>query len=244
MLKNIFGSGADEEKTKVALTHLALIPDSPLEWSKNNHVELSAGVSELLSKTKDLMKWQVDKGIPTLSVLLTTRADLNHENMSEKKEDGCASLIYSSLGAFINELGNDERVVNKLVKIAVLGGWYELSNDIVEAIKGLYKREDYAGRYLFNIMVNYDGRSDITNAVNMLGRKMLFGKISPDSITKKDVEENLYSSSLERPQLMVISRRKQIHGGFMMWYLADMKLFLTDDSFISKGAIMLNDVLK
>ena len=76
--------------------------------------------------------------------------------------------------------------------------------------------------YQLNIAFNYGGRSEIVNACNRL---IAEGKTE---VTENDVSNNLYTSGLPDPDLIIRTAGEIRMSNFLLWQLAYSEFYFTD----------------
>ena len=74
---------------------------------------------------------------------------------------------------------------------------------------------------IFNIAFNYGGRSEIVNACNKLIES---GK---NSITEQDISDNLYTSHMPDPDLIVRTAGEYRISNFLLWQCAYSEFYIT-----------------
>jgi len=90
------------------------------------------------------------------------------------------------------------------VKASVLGKWYGLSDDMVEKVKQLLKAtKDYDGLFL-NLCMNYSGQEEIVDACRIAALQVQQGRLDVESISAAVIKENLASSAVLPPDILII----------------------------------------
>jgi len=103
------------------------------------------------------------------------------------------------------------------IKITVLGKWYKLPERVVEPLKQVIEdTKDYDKMFL-NLCVLYDGQEEIVEACTLIARLVKLGKIDPEGISKELIKENLYTSYLLPPDLLIRLGNSRSTGGLLLW---------------------------
>jgi undecaprenyl diphosphate synthase len=118
------------------------------------------------------------------------------------------------------------------IKVSVVGKWYVLDADLVEAIKTIMSdTKDYDG-YFLNFCINYEGQQELVDACKVIGIKIRAGKIDPETITKEDIKENLSTSGFLPPALIIKTGWKRKLRGFLLWDNINARIYFTERPFL------------
>ena len=75
--------------------------------------------------------------------------------------------------------------------------------------------------------MNYGGREEITNAAKILAKEVKEGKITPEEITEKYLENKLYTAFQPDVDLIIRTANEQRTSNFMIWKSAYAELYFT-----------------
>jgi undecaprenyl diphosphate synthase len=78
-----------------------------------------------------------------------------------------------------------------------------------------------------NLALSYGGRTEITEMVQAIGRKVARGEINPDEIDQRVVAEHLYTCGIPDPDLMIRTSGEMRISNFLLWQLAYAEIFVT-----------------
>ncbi len=152
-----------------------------------------------------LIKAQVELDIPVVSVFVLPHG---------LKDDG--SLEFNLDGVFdvLGRLKESATVPQKLVKVSVLGKWYDLPGRIVDRVKGLIEHTRDYDRFFFNLCLSYDGQEEIADACRLLCLRVKSGRLDPENVSADTIKENIYASYFPPPDLLIKGSRLD---GFLLW---------------------------
>ena len=164
------------------------------------HILINLYPSEDFKKVFDLMldivDLQIEKKIPVLTISLG-----NKEDIDEK-------LFFKS----IDDLS--EKIIKNKIKLTVIGKWYDLEGQLVEELKKINNETAEFDHFFMNICINYNPKQEITDACRVIMRKILMKKLDIDSIKPEQIKENIYSSFLIPPEI-VIEPSLEFSGTFL-----------------------------
>ena len=107
------------------------------------------------------------------------------------------------------------------IKMSFFGKWYDLMPDLVDVMKKFQSDTKDYDKFFVNFCINYDGQEEIVDACKLVARLVKADKLDPDSITKQEIKDNIYSSFLP-PDLIVSFTDKT--EGLLLWDSANSKL--------------------
>ncbi|PIN81320.1 hypothetical protein COV13_01615 [Candidatus Woesearchaeota archaeon CG10_big_fil_rev_8_21_14_0_10_32_9] len=190
--------------------HLAINATRIRTWATKNNIDIKEAVKKNLEKLKDLIELQIKKDIPLLTIQLSTK--------NEEEIDG--------LKKFFKELVLDELIIEKKVRIYVIGNLNALEPDFVDILRNAMDKTKEYDHYFLNFCVKYDGHEEILAATKLLIRKALTEKISIDDLNVEQLKENLSSSYFMAPELMIMNNHH--YNGLLLWDAKGSTIYFTD----------------
>lgn len=164
------------------------------------HVLINLFPSDDFQKVFDLMlnliDLQVEKSITVFTVSLG------------KKEDFDEKIFFKSIALL------EKKIIDNKIKFTAIGKWYDLQGQVVEAIKKINNETSEFDHFFFNLCINYDPRIEIADACRVIIKKILLEKTNIDSINPELIKENIYSSFLIPPDI-VIEPSLEFSGTFL-----------------------------
>ena len=191
------------------LKHIAFIMDGNGRWAQKRLAPRSLGHKYGASAFKRIVKYCYELGIKTV----TTYA-FSTENWSRPKSE--VDSIIQLLHDYTSEVIEDGRI-----RIRFIGERANLSSELVEVMNNAEEKTKDR-EYQLNIAFNYGGRSEIVNACNRLISQ---GK---ESVTEDDISNNLYTSGLPDPDLIVRTAGEVRMSNILLWQLAYSEFYFTD----------------
>jgi undecaprenyl pyrophosphate synthase len=139
----------------------------------------------------EIMNLQVEKDIPIFTLNLGKTADI---------------IDQTALHFYCHELlkkANEHKI-----NITIFGRWYDVSGELVEALKIINNETKDYDNFFFNICINYDSKQEIADGCRVIIRKILDEKTDIDNITSELLKENIYSSYFVPPDIIIESTNK------------------------------------
>ena len=188
--------------------HIAITMHGTLSYAKEHTISLAKACDDELKKIKEIVEHLIRKGIPIMTFMVASERSIQSENFALRME---------ALHSFLEGLRNWEFIKEQQIKVTVIGKWYSLPSRIIEPIKNIVSdTKEHDSSYL-NLCINYDGKTEIVDACQIIGRKIKAEKIEPESITKEMIKENLYTSYFTAPDLIIKTGKIARLYGFLMW---------------------------
>jgi len=194
--------------------HIVIGTYGAVLWSEKNNKPLAEAYRRKIENIKEIMKIQVEKEIPILTVNLLSK---------ETKED-----MSPIIAAFFEELISNELIAKNKIRITVIGKWYSLAK-IVEPVKKIVEETKDYDSYFVNFCINYDGQEEIMDSLRVMAKKIESGKLKSDEITKEEIKDNLYSSYFI-PVDLIIQNKRNLRG-ILLWDSVNAKIVFSNKLF-------------
>ncbi|MEX0928374.1 MAG: isoprenyl transferase [Balneolales bacterium] len=78
------------------------------------------------------------------------------------------------------------------------------------------------------LALSYSGRWDITEAVKKISRQVKEGQIGPENINDELITQNLATSGIPDPDLMIRTSGEYRMSNFLLWQLAYSEIYITE----------------
>jgi tritrans,polycis-undecaprenyl-diphosphate synthase [geranylgeranyl-diphosphate specific] len=204
--------------------HIAIILDGNRRWAINKLTSRRYGHTAGADTAENVLEWCHEIGIKTITLYV-----LSTENLERDRDE--INEIFSLLRERLEKLLVDERIDRYKIRVTAIGKLELLNDEIRELLSKLESRtKDYSGHYL-NIAIAYGGRTEIVDSVRKIAAAVLEGKIKPEEIDQKTIEQSLYTSFLETPEpdLVIRTSGEERLSGFLLWQSAYSELVFQDE---------------
>jgi len=78
------------------------------------------------------------------------------------------------------------------------------------------------------LAINYGGRGEISDAVQKIARRIEIGELSADQVDENLIAENLYTSGMPDPDLLIRTSGEMRISNFLLWQISYSELWVTD----------------
>ena len=221
MLKNIFTEKIKIKDIPLAsmdtidLTrvpqHIAIIMDGNGRWAKEQGKIRTFGHSAGAQTLRSIVKIANQVGVKVLSVYA-----FSTENWKRPvtEVNFIMKLLSTYLTAELDELNEYN------VKMRFMGSREGLPVAVQKKMDHALEITKNNTGIILNVAINYGGQDEIIRAVRNIAELAKEGKLDPAAINKETIEDNLYSSQLPPPDLLIRTGGDLRVSNFMLWQIA------------------------
>ena len=191
--------------------HIGVILDGNRRWARKNKLKAWQGHTFGANRLEQLFEWCADLKIPKVSVFALSTENLNRP---KKEVDALMKLFQKEL----ERLDNEKRsfLDRYEIRMRFVGDLTKLPKGLRMIMGKIMKRTAKYNKRVYNVMVAYGGKFELTQAVKKIAKKAIETGII--TVTEKTIEDNL----LEKEDIDLLIRtggQKRI-SGFMPWQAA------------------------
>ena len=198
--------------------HVAIILDGNGRWAKEKGMPRNYGHMQGAKAVEDILVDARDLGIKYLTVYA-----FSTENWSRPEAE--VSALMTILRNYLKT--SIKKSMKNNVRCRVIGERSALSEDIQAAIAELEEATAGNTGLTFTIAINYGGRDEITRAVRKVAAKVQGGEISADAITEEMIAQNLDTSFMPDPDLLIRTCNEQRISNYLLWQCAYTEFYYT-----------------
>lgn len=192
------------DETKLP-NHIAIIMDGNGRWAKKRFLPRLMGHAAGVTALTKVVEAAKELGIKVMSFYA-----FSTENWQRDKEevDGIFELIRKHLKE------NYQRFISDNVKITTMGQIERLPKDLYDMLVDIKEKTKNNSGLIVNMGLSYGSRPELVMAVNNIIKK---GKTE---ISEQDLKEELYTSNLPDPDLIIRTSGEQRLSNFMLFQAA------------------------
>ena len=201
------------------LKHIAIIMDGNRRWAKKRMLPSAAGHKKGVEALRATLKACAKFGIKYLTVYA-----FSTENWKRDKEE--VEFLMSLLAkTIVNEV---PEFIENDIKLTFIGDRKSLSKEIIEVLEFGEKETAHCKTLNLQIAFNYGSRMEITNALKEISLKVKNGEIDKNEITEDLISQNLYTSNIPDPDLLIRTGGEQRISNYLLWQCAYTEIYITD----------------
>lgn len=191
--------------------HIGIIMDGNGRWALKRGLSRLIGHKNGVEAVRKTIRYASDIGIKVLTLFA-----FSTENWKRDKNeiDGIFNIVEEYLETDLEEFKNRE------IKLRTMGDISKLPKKIYQKLIDYTKQTSNNNGLILNIAINYGARDELLRACNHLIKK---GKTA----TFDDLKNNLYSSDLPDPDLIIRTSGEMRLSNFMLFQSAYSELYFT-----------------
>jgi undecaprenyl diphosphate synthase len=164
---------------------------------------------------RDVVETSARLGVPVLTLYA-----FSVENWKRPRAE--VSTLMMLLKRYIRlELDNLDK---NNIRFRVVGRWDELAADVQHELQIGIDRTAKNSGMLFNIALNYGGRSEIVDAA----RQAMQSGIAPADLDEKRFASFLYTAGQPDPDLLIRTSGEMRISNFLLWQIAYAEIWVTE----------------
>jgi len=195
-------------KGMIIPNHLGVILDGNRRWAVKHNLKPWEGHSYGAEKFEKFLEWCAELNIPRVSAYCLSTENLNRSKREVKE-------LLKLFKQELEKLENEKRsFLDKYeIRMKCLGDLTKLPLGLRKVMGRIMKRTEKYNKRVFNLMVAYGGRFELTEAVKKIARKAI--KTGIITVTQKTISKNLLVKD-EIDLLIRTSGEKRL-SNFMPW---------------------------
>ena len=190
--------------------HVGIILDGNGRWAKKRHMPRLFGHLKGVEAIKKTLIAGKKLGIKVISVYAFSTENWKR---SDEEINGIFKILEDSIDKYQDDF------IKYNYKLLTMGDLTKLSKNLQEKIINLKQKTKNNSGLIFNVALNYGGRSEIVNAVNSIINNKL------TSINEITFEKYLYSYGLPPLDFVIRTSGEQRISNFMLWQIAYSELY-------------------
>lgn len=204
-------TSTNADQAREPLNHIAIIMDGNGRWAKSRRLPKFAGHK----KGADAVRGIVEK-CADLDVKYLTLYAFSSENWNRPIEE--VNDLMGLLKIYLTKEIADLHKQN--IRISFIGSRERLSKNIIALIDDAEEKTKNNNKLQLTLALNYGGQEEIVNATKKIAKLVQDGSINADNIDEELFADNLYTSDMPEPDLIIRTSGEQRLSNFMLWQAA------------------------
>ena len=196
------------------LRHIAIIMDGNRRWAKEKNLPSAMGHKKGVDALKTTLRACHAFGVEYLTVYA-----FSTENWNRKPEEVefLMDLLAHTLKNELKEMHENDIVIN------FIGDLSKLSKKLQDILNNAVEYTKNNTGVKLQIAFNYGARDEIVNAVKSIVNK----GIKPEDITPETISQNLYTSDIPDPDLLIRTGGEMRISNYLLWQIAYSEFYVT-----------------
>ena len=192
---------------------------SPNHWAKARNLPRVSGHTEGINSVREIVRICGEIGISYLTLYT-----FSSENWARPKIE-VSAIMKLLLGTIRKEINN---LHQNNVRLSSIGNLQDLPSESRRGIvEGMEKTKNNTGLNLI-LALSYGSRQELLRAVKRIAVKIELGKLESKYISEDILSQELYTSNIPDPDLLIRTGGENRISNFLLWQLAYTELFMTN----------------
>ena len=195
--------------------HVAIIMDGNGRWARQRHLPRVEGHRNGIEAVRDVVETSARVGLEVLTLYA-----FSVENW--KRPAAEVSTLMALLKRYLrSEL---QTLLSNNIRFNVIGRTEDLAPDIVAELGDAERRTSRNTGMLFNIALNYGGRTEIVDAA----RRAMTSGMSAEALDEQTFSQFLYTKGQPDPDLLIRTSGEMRVSNFLLWQIAYAEIYVTE----------------
>jgi undecaprenyl diphosphate synthase len=195
--------------------HIAVIMDGNGRWAAQRHLPRVEGHRAGIESVRETVEGSARLGIQVLTLYA-----FSVENW--KRPAAEVSTLMLLLKRYLRSELNT--LLRNNIRFKVVGRVEDLARDVQNELRDAEKKTATNTGMLFNIALNYGGRSEIVDAA----RRAIDAGIKPEDLDEDRFSSFLYTAGQPDPDLLIRTSGEMRVSNFLLWQIAYAEIWVTD----------------
>jgi len=195
--------------------HVAIIMDGNGRWAGQRHLPRVEGHRAGIDSVRDVVETSARLGLDVLTLYA-----FSVENWKRPVTE--VSTLMMLLKRYLRlELST---LLRNNIRFKVIGRTAALAPDVLEELHAAERKTSTNSGMLFNIALNYGGRSEIIDAA----RRAMASGLDPQELDEDRFSSFLYTAGQPDPDLLIRTSGEMRVSNFLLWQIAYAEIWVTD----------------
>ena len=191
------------------LKHVAIIMDGNGRWGIKYKKSRNLGHKAGLKTVERIIKSTIKNKIKYLTLYA-----FSTENWKRPKSE--IKFLFALLDTFIDQKIDDFNKQN--IKLKIIGNISVLNNKLKNKLQRSENITKTNNRLQINLALNYGSKSELINAFKKVNK-------NKQNINVKNIENNLYTSKIPDPDILIRTGNTNRLSNFLLWQMAYSEIF-------------------
>ncbi len=201
---------ASLDPTKIP-RHVAIIMDGNGRWASRRGMPRVYGHRMGMKSLKEAVKVSVELKLDVLTVYAFSTENWKRP---QTEVDFLMNLLVEYMNKEIDELCENN------VQVSAIGRIEALPLSAQKAITYALERTKNNTGLIFNLALNYGGRTELVDAVKNIGAMAAQGQLDPKAINEQTISGQLYTAGQPDPDLLIRPSGDYRISNFLLWQMA------------------------
>lgn len=198
--------------------HLAIIMDGNGRWAQERNLSRIEGHRAGAESVRIIVRTCRKIGIPILTLYAFSK-----ENWQRPGRE--VQALWRLLSRYLkSEL---DEMTEHSIRLNAIGDLQELPKSVNRLLVDTMNKTSANSEMLLNLALSYSGRTEIVRTAQKLAAACVANKLKPAEIDEVMFAQNLYTSDMPDPDLLIRTSGEQRISNFLLWQMAYTELYVS-----------------
>jgi undecaprenyl diphosphate synthase len=198
--------------------HIAIIMDGNGRWAKGKGKLRVFGHRNGVVSVRDVVEASVEIGIKYVTLYT-----FSSENWNRPKLE-VSAIMELMISTIHKEIDN---FMKNNVRLNAIGDLKMLPEKCYRELTAAIERTASNTGLVLTLALSYSSRREIVQAAKEIARQVKNGDLDPDDINEEVFENNLYTSGMPNPELLIRTSGEYRISNYLLWQIAYAELYFT-----------------
>lgn len=198
--------------------HIAVIMDGNGRWAKEQGKMRVFGHQHGVDAVRNVTEACAELGVEYLTLYAFSTENWNRSSF---EVDALMSLLTQALKTEVKTLNDNN------IRLVAVGDLTRLPKSQYNVLMSAIENTKDNTRMTLTLCLSYSGRWELTETVKKIAGKVKNGELNPEDINEKMVCDNLATSYMPDPELLIRTSGEIRISNFLLWQLAYSELYFT-----------------
>lgn len=199
--------------------HIAVIMDGNGRWAKQQGKLRVFGHQNGVGAVRAVSEACAELGVKYLTLYAFSTENWNR---SQLEVDTLMRLLSKTIAEEVKTLNDNN------IKLNAIGDLLRLPKYNYDALMKAIEDTKNNDRMTLTLCLSYSGRWEITDTTKRIAEKVKSGELDIEQIDEKCFSDNLSTSGMPDPELLVRTSGEERISNFLLWQLAYSEFYFTD----------------
>lgn len=199
--------------------HIAVIMDGNGRWAKQQGKLRVFGHQNGVGAVRAVSEACAELGVKYLTLYAFSTENWNR---SQLEVDTLMRLLSKTIAEEVKTLNDNN------IKLNAIGDLSRLPKYNYDALMKAIEDTKNNDRMTLTLCLSYSGRWEITDTTKRIAEKVKSGELDIEQIDEKCFSDNLSTSGMPDPELLVRTSGEERISNFLLWQLAYSEFYFTD----------------
>lgn len=198
--------------------HIAVIMDGNGRWAKEQGKMRVFGHQHGVDAVRNVTEACAELGVEYLTLYAFSTENWNRSSF---EVDALMTLLTQALKTEVKTLNDNN------IRLDAVGDLTRLPKLQYNALMSAIENTKDNTRMTLTLCLSYSGRWELTETVKKIAGKVKNGELNPEDINENMVSDNLATSYMPDPELLIRTSGEIRISNFLLWQLAYSELYFT-----------------